>query len=468
MPLPLSRALPALALLCALAHPASGQERTELPLDTWVTGVLTSGEEPEYRLPADYTGWIEIVLESGDFDTYVTWVARRVGEEMMVESNDDADGLTHRTDSRLRVPVRPSGDGFVVVGSYGGSGSGEYRLRATAIEGPAPTPRIEYGDVVTGTLTERNDQGQFENLYEFDGAQGDLVWITLESDDFDAYLVLILDGQEIGWDDDSYGGYNSGLQMGLPRDGTYQVSARSYSSGSGDYRLQLGVGEETVPERLRGMSGMGGFEPEYTDTGWDESVPSTWDPSRQELVRALEMPPEMVMTPHELDWPVDDGSRLVNERLGFDFPSSNWNMERVGGRDLVELREDMSRDFFGVRTPPTNFGAWAWGDMDDGAMMIVLALKTETAPDAEALTNFGGLIRTLGDARLTWMDIQWEESRSAVYRFEVDRDMQLPMRCTAGGDRRPGGLMICAFGLFGFTPERMAETEAVLAGLRVR
>jgi hypothetical protein len=474
MQVPLPRALPALVLLCALAIPAAAQTPAELPLDTWVTGVLTSGEEPEYRLPADYTGWIEIVLESGDFDTFAIWSVDRPDREVPDITNDDAEGLTHGTDSRIRVEVREPGEGIFRVGRFGSSGAGEYRLRASVIEGPAPAPPIAYGDDVTGTLADLNLQGELEQRYEFEGAAGEEVWVVLESEDFDPLLALSLGGNELARDDDGFGGLNSALRMALPRDGTYQVLVRSYSQGGGAYRLRVGAGLETAPQRLQARSqgrdpGPGGM----ARPGWDASVPSTFILSRQELVPAAEMPPELVMMPQELDWLVEDDGRLVNRALGFDVPSPGAGIRRIEGEDLLELRGDLSDGLFGVETPPTNFGVWAFGDLQDGdqnQLLVVLALKSDTPPDAEAVADFGVLFLEIDGEMfpLRWMDIQWEESRSVLYRFSVDRDISGSMRCTAGQDREPGGLVVCAMAMGAVSPEMLDAADQVVSRLRVR
>jgi hypothetical protein len=133
----------------------------------------------------------------------------------------------------------------------------------------------------------------------------------------------------------------------------------------------------------------------------------------------------------------------------------------------MELRRDVSEDFFDVETPPTNFGLWAYGDVDEEGMLIVMALKADTPPDADAVVRFGELFLQIdgNGIPLRWMDIQWEESRSTVYRFAVERDSFGAMRCTAGQDREPGGLIVCAM-LIG-TGEVQA-TEQLLSGLRVR
>jgi hypothetical protein len=68
--------------------------------------------------------------------------------------------------------------------------------------------------------------------------------------------------------------------------------------------------------------------------------------------------------------------------------------------------------------------------------------------------------------RLEWMDIQWEESRSALYRMSMDDDdFSAVMRCTAGQDRDPGSLVVCALAM---APGGREAAQGIVAGLRVR
>ena len=456
-------AVTALALVCALTAPGAAQTATELPLETWVTGVLEDGDSPAYRLPADFTGWVEILLESGDFDTVATWIVTRNGDPVDEIVNDDSAGLSHSTDSRIRAEVAEAGEGILRVGAFGQGGQGEYRLLARVIQGPKPAIPIAYGADVTGELMGRDRNDEARQLYEFLGNAGDDVWIVMESEDFDAVLGLLVTGpdeagREVAWDDDGFRGTDAAVRTVLPQTGTYQISAASLSGAPGSYRLRLGVGSETAPGALRSR------RPAY-----DPSLPLSYVLSRQELTPAAAMPPELVMMPQELDWLVEDGGRLVNGALGFDLPSPGGGLRRLSGEDLVDLRRSLSRDLFGVETPPTNFGVWVHGDLEDqGSALFVLALKSDMPPDADAVVAFGELFLRIdgGGIPLRWMDIQWEESRSVGYRFASEADsFSGAMRCTAGQDREPGGLIVCALALTSVEPQ---PVEEVLSGLRVR
>ncbi len=485
MRVPFHRCTLVLGLLAVTAVPTSAQEPVVLEPGSWVEGALAAGDRPlpgndygmvdRYVLPADFSGPALVTLESDDFDTLLQWGVLRSGVLDILDMNDDAGGLSSSTDSRLRVMVEP-GIGEIVVAMYGGGACEDpedacrYRIRVDVPEPAPPAIRLEYGADVEGVLDPDADlTAGLEGFspgqrYEFVGSAGDEVWITLESPDFDALLEVGAFSGPQWTDDDGLRGTDSMVWLQLPEDGVYTVvAAPLYGRGSGTYRLRLGLGAETAP-RPRGRAGPGGrFGP-----GVDPSIPLTFVLSRQALVPATDMPPELVMIPHELNWLANDGSRLVNEALGFDLPSPGSDVSRLDGDELVELRSQLSREFFGVETPPTNFGVWALGNPQGGrdTFLLVMAIKSDLPPSAEAVTDFGGLLFQSGDLRLEWMDIQWEESRSALYRMSVDDEgLSAGMRCTAGQNRDPGSLVVCALAM---APEGREAAEGLVAGLRVR
>lgn len=115
----------------------------------------------------------------------------------------------------------------------------------------AGSGEIAYGGTYNGMLT-------FDRTFErvrFSGSAGDVVLITLRSDDFDTYLFLEDSaGVELSSDDDSAGQLNSRIgPFELPEDGEYVIIVDSYgavfgsTAGTGSYQLSLTVAEfETV------------------------------------------------------------------------------------------------------------------------------------------------------------------------------------------------------------------------------
>ncbi len=113
---------------------------------------------------------------------------------------------------------------------------------------------INPGDTVNGTIT-ADSTGQVR--YAFRGTAGAEVVITMSSNDFDAYLVLLdFNGNTIREDDDSGGRLNAQITTTIPADGAYTIiatSLRAYRSNgqfvaTGDFTLSLTVsGGSTQP-----------------------------------------------------------------------------------------------------------------------------------------------------------------------------------------------------------------------------
>ncbi|MCL4252239.1 MAG: pre-peptidase C-terminal domain-containing protein [Anaerolineae bacterium] len=113
---------------------------------------------------------------------------------------------------------------------------------------------INPGDTVNGTIT-ADSTGLAR--YVFGGTAGAEVVITMSSNDFDAYLVLIdFNGNTVREDDDSGGRLNAQITVTIPEDGAYTIiatSLRAYRSegqfvATGDFTLSLTVsGGSTQP-----------------------------------------------------------------------------------------------------------------------------------------------------------------------------------------------------------------------------
>ena len=83
--------------------------------------------------------------------------------------------------------------------------------------------------------------GSLYDLHTFEGEAGQFVEIRLDSDDFDAYLILVgPEGERVAEDDDGGEGFNALISIQLPKTGRYSVIANAYdASGRGRYRLTV-------------------------------------------------------------------------------------------------------------------------------------------------------------------------------------------------------------------------------------
>ena len=103
---------------------------------------------------------------------------------------------------------------------------------------------------------ERDDEtledGEFVDRYSWEAKEGDVVVITLESDDFDTYLAVTSDlSDDYHWFNDDYQSLTSRSQIELtvPESGEYTVSVTSYDAReTGAYRLSFAKLEVRVEE----------------------------------------------------------------------------------------------------------------------------------------------------------------------------------------------------------------------------
>jgi hypothetical protein len=106
---------------------------------------------------------------------------------------------------------------------------------------------LTLGQSVTGSLDATDpklpDSSHFDQ-WTYDGRQGERIQITLESPEFDAYLILGRQGgagiESVAEDDDGAGETNARITAELPADGTYLILANSYAEGAtGAYTLRV-------------------------------------------------------------------------------------------------------------------------------------------------------------------------------------------------------------------------------------
>lgn len=103
-----------------------------------------------------------------------------------------------------------------------------------------PVDETHRGALAEGDA-ESGPHDSYTDDYAFDVAPGMEIAITMTSDDFDAYLVLVDGDDEILFeDDDSGGGLHAQITAVAPNGGTYRVRATSRTGGStGAYALTL-------------------------------------------------------------------------------------------------------------------------------------------------------------------------------------------------------------------------------------
>jgi hypothetical protein len=169
-------------------------------------------------------------------------------------ANDDEEGQSQSTNSRLVLQLPTDGTYRVSVTSFRAGETGAYRLQAgepgpnVAISEAQPATPIRIGQSVNGSLG-RNDgrlaSGEYQDQYRFSARRGQRVRIELTGhDELDTYLLLRRpDGTQDANDDAEYDGeqsLNSRIDTVLAEDGDYVIVATTYRPNTtGAYRLTL-------------------------------------------------------------------------------------------------------------------------------------------------------------------------------------------------------------------------------------
>lgn len=148
-------------------------------------------------------------------------------------------------------------------------------LSAHAQPGTEP---IQVGQSVTGSIGAGDPhvfgRGGFR-AYRFQGTAGQRLVATMESTDFDTYLIVgrvvgpLMD--ELKSDDDGGENTNSRLRVTLPQDGTYLVVAQSFSEdGAGAFSVGLQTAPQPTTGQARPITLGTAATGELTETDWSE------------------------------------------------------------------------------------------------------------------------------------------------------------------------------------------------------
>ncbi len=232
--------------------PAPAPDAQPIRVGETQTGEIASGDiEGDDGLA--YDAWtfdgaanerVLIGVDSEAFDPIVR--VGRIVDGAFEELGMNDDGSDSGLNARLTFTPPEAGTYELRAGPLRASGAGAYTVSLT--EGPRPpvAQRIGLDDTVRGELTDedaRTEEGGPADAFSFTGQEGQRVRIDMSSTDFDTYLELFdQDRTSLATDDDGAGqGTNSRLVFTLPRDGTYIIEARPFSSANGDYTLTTSI-----------------------------------------------------------------------------------------------------------------------------------------------------------------------------------------------------------------------------------
>ena len=210
------------------------------------TDIVNAGRyEDEYTVPL-IRGVTYLVDLRGSFDTFL-----EVSGPDLREQNDDADSVSH---SALEVQAPATGEYRIVVTSFSEGATGTYDLDVVSLAPTLPPPSGQALVVGpnAGALTMSDQLTDTDHYYDYwtvEGQAGDILAITLLSDDFDTVLALLApDGTVIEENDDDVSegadsdpfSTNSRISSRLPATGEYGVRVTSYSPGAtGRYEAHL-------------------------------------------------------------------------------------------------------------------------------------------------------------------------------------------------------------------------------------
>ncbi|HSG49406.1 MAG TPA: hypothetical protein VLA43_16420 [Longimicrobiales bacterium] len=403
-------ALGGLVLCTALATAAEASGQVVLDFGGWVEGVLEASDSRDgrgrirdlYRFPPGFLGVFRLTVESEEFDTTVR-VEAPLGEvvEILGES-DDFPGLASGTDSRSYGRVRPGGIPEIQVRSWSGEAAGRYRIRLDSVPRVAPwADTVAYGADVRGALAETDAfvNGAFEDRFRFRGAQGEVVRVLLESDEFDAFLELWdEESRFIAQDDDGFEVDDAWIEVELPASRTYEIRVRpspagrlSQRVGLGEYRLRLGPGLQVEPDPTLG--GLAFTHAERTGL----------------LVR---------------------GGEVRHDALGFRFPAPPRGFTLMN----VSLGDPEALD------PVSQ--VWQFLFPKSGEELVVMAAKLPEAPDAVRLHRVAKMWVDLTGGTFLEERMDWEGSRSVWVRM-AHPGQAWEVRCTTSDPERAPPILVC-------------------------
>jgi hypothetical protein len=178
-----------------------------------------------------------ITLVSEDFDTFL--VLRDSNGQELTQDDDSGPGSL---DSRIGPYTLPQDGAYtLVVDSYshhfntnGGIEIGDYELTVAMVE----SQPIMY----TQTQPDEIDEDTPEMFYEFEGQRGDLVTISMESQDFNSRVRVLQSDNLLAQSDSFVSGTDTAVISGLalPETGDYIIAAGSvYTQEFGAFELTL-------------------------------------------------------------------------------------------------------------------------------------------------------------------------------------------------------------------------------------
>lgn len=228
-----------LILLFTTATTLDAQQR--ITMGQTIRGTLDSGSLKLddgshynlYRYDSPGNETIIILYQSTDFDAYLTLGTLTDGTFESIVNDDDGGG---GTDSRIEHALTSAGTYYIRANTLGADETGSYTLSlqrsGSTVQRPAGSVRnLTIGETISEELTADNEMLQdssYAQRYRVQLAAGQQVQITLQGDDFDAYLMLLDDeGSIVARDDDSAGGTDARIDFTATKSGPHIIIVNS-------------------------------------------------------------------------------------------------------------------------------------------------------------------------------------------------------------------------------------------------
>lgn len=198
-----------------------------------------------YDSPGNET--IVILMESVDFDTYLSLGRMEQGAFTQLASDDDGAGGTN---ARIEHTISAAGTYLIRANSLMPGETGSYTLLLNRAEAsPAIVERtpIRVGQSVAGRFTTGSatlEDGSHFAEFTLTGSEGQTVEIHLASDDFDAYLWVgvLVNGlfESIEVNDDGEDGTNAHIRFTFPVNQILVIRANTLNAGeTGSYTVRV-------------------------------------------------------------------------------------------------------------------------------------------------------------------------------------------------------------------------------------
>ena len=200
---------------------------------------LSSGEYVD-RYPVSLSAGdrLHVELASSEFDTYVYARSPSGGS---LDNDDCTPGDTALSCLDIVAPVTEQWTLYVT--SYEPGETGRYRLTTDEVAAgeQAGGVRVESGALAAGDDT--LSSGEYADAYTFEGTGGPVV-VDLRSSEFDTYLIIVWDGDQLDNDDHEGSTDRSLLTVATEAGRSYRVRVTSYQPGeTGRYDLAIRTGD---------------------------------------------------------------------------------------------------------------------------------------------------------------------------------------------------------------------------------